>query len=400
MWVRKAIVAFLGTGNYQPVVYRVGGRAATETRLSFSALHELFQDHELVVLATKEAVAKNLGLVDEELGKKPRWIRIPSGKSEEEVWEILKRLVRELETYDELILDITHGFRAQPLLAFGALLLVKNLRGTRVNHIFYGAYEQKDASGVAPFFDLNPLLGFVDWVQALTTFKHYGHADQLAGLLREENAALWRSGAEVKPQNLQRLSTLLQQISTALMVNRPHEVAKASIDLKRIVPSVERELQSTRSLAPIASYLADGLNDYRRLTARMVENPFNAGSKNQLRVSSRTILYLLKIKAYAQALTLAREALVTKLCLEKGIDPGEPTSRKAAESLLGAWSHLLKSSGKLSGRQKRHARLWDQVSELRNDVNHAGFRKNPMRAEKVAAKTQELCEKVASWLER
>jgi len=400
--MNQALIAFLGTSRYQPVVYRVGARTASERRLSFASLHELFPAYQPVVLATREAIKANGGLVDKELAGHYELVTIPTGKNEEEVWRILKKLVQKLGKYDKLILDITHGFRAQPLLAFGALLLVRSSGRAEVEHVFYGAYEQKDKDGVAPFFDLRPLVDFVDWAEALATLNRHGHAERVVELIRKENSAAWRSQGGRGPRHLQSLSSALQDVSRALMINRPCEALDHSLKLRELLPEAKRELKQVPSLAPVADLLSSSTRDFLAFCKRISKDSGKKACQDRRVLGSLAsmIRYLLKVGAYAQAITLAREAIVTKLCLDKGLDPERKDARKTAEHLLGAWQHMMQAKASLSQSQKTYADLWDRVADLRNDVNHAGFRENAGKASRVASKIEKYCQEVAGWLTR
>lgn len=101
----------------------------------------------------------------------------------------------------------------------------------------------------------------------------------------------------------------------------------------------------------------------------------------------------------AQAITLARELLVTLACVRQNWDPLE--ERGVAEAWLNAKVKVRKkkdSSAKDS--QALHLiSLWEETADLRNDVAHAAMRENPAGARQLAQRVEKVCDQVRALLE-
>ncbi|RMG59393.1 MAG: CRISPR-associated protein Csx16, partial [Gammaproteobacteria bacterium] len=184
------LVTFLGTGQYHPTTYSLGDDLA-ETRFVAQALAEMVNCKRVTVLATEEAEHANGAALRHALDRDGRMVdmrRIPSGKSEAELREqfrILRdTLVEDTET--PLVIDITHGFRAQPFFAAAGLAVLSSAgclpEDTR---IVYGAFEAK-ADNTTPIWDLSPFLDMMNFAQAAATFRRSGDARPLAEALERE----------------------------------------------------------------------------------------------------------------------------------------------------------------------------------------------------------------------
>lgn len=396
---RNALIGFLGTGNYTPLRYALGEQISRESRLSSRALSQFFSEHEVVIVATKEAYKANWRLVVEEFGYEPKRVPIPTGSTEKEVWKILKVLTDRFATYDRLVLDVTHGFRAQPLLAFSAAQLLHTLHHVQIDGIFYAARRMHGASDVAPIFDLAPLLHMVRWAESLSSLEKYGFAEGVSNLLDEASKVAWTRQHGPRPKKLQTLGQTLSDLSTALALNRPKEAADHVLKLRRFLPEAARELRAQPTLAPMAPLFKSSLKRLAALIPASKDNPFSAPGKPMLRSIAAMIRYNLQIGAYAQAITLSREALVTRLCLEHRLDVFDAEARHAMENQLNAWLHLRRAGSPLKPKEQSYVDLWNSVVDVRNDINHAGFKKRAGSGSRLAKRTAELAEKVADWLE-
>lgn len=100
--------------------------------------------------------------------------------------DILLKLEHYLDSNEEAILDVTHGFRHLPMLALVAARFLKRIKNIDVQHIYYGAFDMKK-DDKCPILDLDGMLSMLDWVDALTTFDKDGDYGQFADLLVQEN---------------------------------------------------------------------------------------------------------------------------------------------------------------------------------------------------------------------
>lgn len=89
---------------------------------------------------------------------------------------------------DELIVDITHGFRSLPLYIMNLLVYLQNvsLKQVKISHILYGMLDITREIGYTPVIELNGLLAQNEWITGAYSFLEFGNAYKIAKLLREE----------------------------------------------------------------------------------------------------------------------------------------------------------------------------------------------------------------------
>ena len=397
--MQKILLSFLGTGEYQPIRYRLGNQTGRTTRLSAAAIGEFFPGHRPLLLTTKEAHAKNWSVVEESFGElelaQPERVEIPSGKSEEEIWKTVETLVSVVPEGASVILDVTHGFRTQPLLVFAVTGLLEAMGHARTERILYCAYEARDQAGVAPIFDLSPLLELGIWSRALADLRRYGYATPLRQLLREIAARAHREERGHKPLGLVGLADAIEAITRALSVLRPVQAFEAASTLRNRVSKAEADLKAMPELRPLAQFLRASLSKYLALGGT-----HELFSRQGLPSLGRMIRLYLELDQYPQAITLAREALVTLRTLDYKTNPLDPTARRAAESEINAAATVLRLKGRPGSADIiRYAELWNTLADLRNDVDHAGFRKNPRDALDIRKLADAICNQVADWLQ-
>lgn len=115
-------------------------------------------------------------------------ILIPFAKNAQEQIAILSVLADILNDRDQVILDVTHGFRHLPMLALVAARFLKTIKQIDVQHIYYGALEMTEQDKT-PVLKLDSLLSMLDWVDALSIFDKDGDYGQFTDLLVQEGLA-------------------------------------------------------------------------------------------------------------------------------------------------------------------------------------------------------------------
>lgn len=222
----KTYLSFLGTNAYEPTAYFVPTKEESthETPYVQEAILQLcFEEWEAedrIYVFTTE-MASNLNYY----GRKKSWnqepiageglegvlaelkrqsrivhyeeVDIPNGNSEEEVWEVFRRVYERIRQGDELYLDITYAFRFLPMLGMTLLNYAKALKEVAVKAIFYGNFEAGKANKKteqdlvkAPIQDFLAFSQLQDWTYAGQSFLQSGNASVLASLLHGPQAHL------------------------------------------------------------------------------------------------------------------------------------------------------------------------------------------------------------------
>jgi CRISPR-associated Csx2 family protein len=102
--------------------------------------------------------------LSQSLGVEVRAELIPEARTAEQQAQILAALQRHVQQGDRVYLDVTHGFRHQPMLGLGAAVLLSQLRGAQIKDILYGADDMRaEPDAPAPVVSLRWLLDLFAW---------------------------------------------------------------------------------------------------------------------------------------------------------------------------------------------------------------------------------------------
>jgi len=72
--------------------------------------------------------------------------------------------------------------------------------------------------------------------------------------------------------------------------------------------------------------------------------------------------------------------------------------RFKAEDSLNHLARKLKDKETLTQAETEIAELWQMITFIRNDINHAGMRKNPLPFDKAITNIKEVCQKTITLL--
>jgi hypothetical protein len=108
-----------------------------------------------------------------------------------------------------------------------------------------------------------------------------------------------------------------------------------------------------------------------------------------------------------QAVTLAREWIVSLLALQMEIPWLQKEKRLELEKALGAAAESIKENSTTSPpiwwhklpQQRAMAESWGFITELRNDVAHCGMKENPASISSIEKRAQKLPEKLQNLLQ-
>ena len=210
------ILTILGAGNYEATNYRWEGREH-RSALFASAVAAWFPEAAVNAVSTTLAWEKH-GVALSEAIPSVQQIPIPDGADETELWIIFNALVEAIPEGEEVIFDITHGFRSQPVLALLVASFLRVAKGIKIKAILYGAYEKNREN--SPVFDLTPFVSMLDWANATERFLETGDARKIAMLIREQ-----------RQSPLNSVAARLTDLSEALTLVRPMLITKKAGDL-------------------------------------------------------------------------------------------------------------------------------------------------------------------------
>lgn len=385
------LVTFLGTGRYEESVYEYCGNQV-KTKFYSHALPQFFPEiTHTKVLATNQAeqthgtAYNNLWPYD----SKPEFIRIASGQSVDELWSVFDKLVAEIPEGEEVVFDVTHGFRSLPLVATLAIAYLRSTRSVKLHAVVYGAFEARSADGITPTFDLTPMLKLLEWIDAVVRFENHLDGRPIQRLLADIQNAAYRAGHSQPPRLLKKLGDQLGQFTNALVIGRVREVIEAKPLLAGVLKDQNLSAETNEWAKPLG-LLLESLDQF-------VEH-FAASSEFEVDAQRRLARFYAEREMYALAVSVFREYLISRGCELSGLSQSEIVDlkkRAVVERTLAA--HGLWKRGKLPEDQIPES--WPdwvakcdetglvgelgQISEARNDVNHVGMRSNAQKSAKL-----------------
>jgi CRISPR-associated DxTHG motif protein len=388
------LLSFLGTGNYSRVTYRWDSHQY-KTDLFPEALAAWKKPTEMLVMLTTEAKQHpNWATLQARLAGKVTLtpVDIPSGKSEAELWQIFEKLTGCLDEGDEVVFDVTHAFRSLPILALLAAAYLRVAKGVQLQSVLYGAFEAKD-DNYAPVFDLTPFLALLDWVTATDKFVKMGDAQELAGLLKAAHRLPWQSissrARNDLPRRLQDLGTTLANLSQALLLSRPHEVAEHAATLQGRLDTAAVEVE--RWAQPFVILL------------QRTRSAFEPFAIDTLAAQRELVHWYVERGQITQAVTLAREWLVSWAGRQLG--KTLIAERDSVEDAINhaAWRKRGKVIEDTSSLLPRLTELpevdtlvsaWGATNDFRNDVTHCGMREQPRSVASIVRSAMSLVERL------
>lgn len=369
-----------------------------------------FCEYDIMLVCVTEEAKKNTWAVLEALkDERIKPIDIPTGRNTEEMWETFKLITQHVNDGDCIIFDITHGLRSLPFLVFLFAAYLKAAKNVTIQAIYYGALELGDTNeGIpAPVIDLSEFVSMIDWLTATTRFVEIGDGQALASLLKSAipSSIELRDIPSTRPikDNLKKSAEAIENISLALSVTRPIETMRSATELEEIL---KQAAPSFAERAKPFSLLSDKVvQEYGQFA---LGNPTDESTFSEnLRLQFQMVKWYIDRNQLVQAITLAREWLVSILALrfdepmfdhENGrkfveaalnnaVERNKPHPRPPLDSRCNEKFAALPEADEL-------ASVWNQMTELRNDIAHVGMNLKPQDAAKLKKKASSLYPRV------
>lgn len=199
-----AYVGYLLREYYKPQKFVVLGTSGSMWDNLFDKVSNLKEHEENLLLSLVEAVEhKNVNqkqldeltpLLSEELKCEVELKITPSAFNQSEQLQILQAIAGAAIGAEKLILDITHGYRHLPMLAYTAILYLQSIQpNLQVEHILYGEFDHDTGKGEV--LDLVGLLEINKWSNAIRHSEATGDYSAVSALLDDKEMGDWLSEA-------------------------------------------------------------------------------------------------------------------------------------------------------------------------------------------------------------
>ena len=379
------ILSALGTGAYREATYHFERREQTvRTGFFAAALAQWYPEARVVILATQGALNGPNG---EHLARRlpnAEVVSIPNGSTEQECWDLFNAVAAAVPEGEEVIFDITHGLRHLPMLGFLVLSYLRVVKRVHIRRVLYGALEltprdvPEGQEALTQVVDLTPLVTLLDWAQAAKRFEDTGDAGMFRPLLAMNQQADYNIVARQLPA-----------FSQAMVMNRGTIIPVEAARLVQLLNAAE-EGQLFPQQKPFALIMSQLKQQVEPLS--LTSNEPQAVLLAELAV----IEWYFQRGLHPQAASLGTEWLIT-LCgwlitAELQLDLDERQSL----------AHQLTSVHKdrVAGREVATPELLDlaatynELSQLRNDLMHFGYRQKPTPTNRVQKRMTDSIAKV------
>lgn len=398
----KAFISILGTGRYKESRHKFpDGEIGEPVKFVQEACVRKFckdwtEEDEVRIFLTWEAMRQNWEnspdgkglrqrLSDLKYGVRVNPIGIPTGVSEREIWEIFNIMYRSFRENEDVIIDITHGFRFIPMLLTLLMNYSMILKKTKVRGIYYAALEGSTEGQPVPILDLKSFVEVHNWSRVAHDFVTYGNAQLLDELVKKDITGSSLSSVE---QEIRRLSKDLKNLTELIALCRGSQLIDYNFTdlVSRIKAFPEVESPISAPLLPLMNEVASKIEP---LQGDVVEKIIAVAD------------WCMTHQLYQQACTLLQEGIITLVLDKLHLDYRNKDLREVASSAFKIKNQQLKKES-WSEKNKEYEREtenllalplidmlkgeYEMLSSIRNDVNHAGYDHEARSVEKIKGK--------------
>lgn len=367
-----------------------------------------------------------------ELWERTEGIRISNASTEEEIWSVFETIFNMIEENDEIIFDITHSFRSIPMLAITIINYAKVLKNCTLKGIYYGAYEAAETAEnvkYAPVVDLTVYNEILEWTNAAEAFMQYGFAskmkevyDKKMGEIPNDKKKEWGAiGSKI---------AAMQNLSLAIFTCRGTDASKLESGNKRaFAKSVKNAYQNLAEKSDKVSQDKDREIKPLYPLVEKIEERYKEyfSDDSNFEIGCGVVRWSIQNSMVQQGYTALEETMITYLCAQYGLDDRTEKTREdivgrtitgiakyiekkqsatyfeehreeAAEDIFCMRLEQRKGEEEQKEKMKEIVRtlpvpfviLCKKVKNRRNDINHFGFRTNPLPADTLNKELNQL----------
>lgn len=430
------LVSFLGLGKmgatppyYEFVRYEWMGQISSETPLVEQAIVELHGAvDEVVLLGTSDVEER--WIQSRELEK---WLRHPfkfkrvaKGSDVSQLRELFEAIVLALgvswddraaeEPAKQILLDVTHGYRIQPILATAALSFALSEWRRRGDtppevRVLYGAYDAASGDVPRPIWDLTEIVTVANWNAALDAMLRYGRADDIESLASamakvavSEARARGEEGTDLgRWSHIKAIGGAARRFSDDLALGRMRELLRTS------APDLLQKLRDPRTEHWVSELplLRGAVSELARVVEDLCLSQGRIGGPEGIRAMVPLARHYGRIQRFAEQAATLREALVSLFGVigddGRKPDPGEKGCQEARARLEGGLGALVKrihDGERPGGKDEGLGKLAGNVQPVRNDIEHLGFNDQPASSVSLRRSLGQLTGDFASLVEQ
>ena len=295
------------------------------------------------------------------------------------------------------------------MLVMVLLQYLNTLKNINVGGIFYGAFETLGAikevesfplvTRNAPVFNLTAFHAMQTWAAGVDVFNRFGDAGRIKEALREYCKPLLKESKGKNPTaiRMRGLAEILDKTGLLFGTARGSEIVEGG---------------KFREIKDIVGELRDDQNVYPPLKTLMetISAKFADFRENDIVNGFTAVKWCIDHDLIQQGITLLQETIITWICEENGFNWQIKDNRELVSCAFNIiaqkipsvkWNKLSSERSEDSikiqesiGLKKDLTANYSRLSELRNDINHSGYRDNAKGVEKFKSGLKEIFEDV------
>lgn len=403
------MISFLGATPYKETLYTYQNSDVCESKYVAEAVIEIFSPQKLYVFVTPEAYKMHFDSLKDRVKNKVDITAIPiaTPQSDDDVWKLFNCITQEKVVFDDgteeeflcegdtIILEITNAFRSIPILSLMISNYLRVIRKVDLTAITYAEFVFGQER--TPIRNLSIAVPMLSWVVAAESFLRFGRFSDLSALMQVSPTQIDRE--------LNKVAKKMEQLSQALHTSRPVAAMQAAHDLLETIEHVRQREKTTHisSLQPFILLLDKMKSEYGTIALANPQAP------NQAWYVLKRLLciidWYLDKELLVHAMTFAREWLVSLVVYFEGGDIFDDLRSRDTFGDRAVAEEIINGKRSATRRETRTVlrdvqRIWkrvsdnsgfQQASDIRNDIAHAGMRRNARSPEEIIRLVSEIC---------
>lgn len=400
---RKVFLSFLGTGNYKQCTYQsdILGRSKVvdfvQEAICELACKNFQKDDCALIFLTRDAERKHWQSLKSRLEVFNFRIQpiknMPEGYSEKEIWDIFNLVFKEIKKGDEVILDITHGFRSLPMLGMVLVNYARSLKEIKISSIHYGAFEAlgpahdiekkipNPSERVAPLLDLTAFAAIQAWTFGAESFIRTGRSQIVTKLSLENITPILSSsaGSDKTASSIRNLMNALSRIESAITTNRG-KIINEDNNINTALSELDTLFQNDENvftlIKPILHQIRQKLSNFQTM------DHWEA-----------SVQWCIDHGLIQQGITQLQEGIISYVCTSNNLNPAVLNDREIVAQALNIFDkditesewHDPASNNKEKVNEiirsdfvRKHKSNFSRLSTIRNDINHGGYKKDAL----------------------
>lgn len=390
--MKKKIISILGTGDYKESKHYYHDDYIATSKYVQLVLYEIYcqefnEDDEFIVFLTNESKEMHWDLkleleIQELLRKTPLQPKVKAivldYKDKDYTKKLYTNMIDIIDVGDEVILDITHGFRSYTILISSILDYVRVVKDVNVKNVVYGEYNSE--SKVTEIKELDDLLTIQRWSNYVDIFLKTGNPAYLSKLVSED-----KKQSHIKNDGNQKIYEQIAYLVGYLNMLFEAVALCDTSEINRLVKMIYNELEEYKKIEvefefyPLVTLMGKISDKIEQLYDK----------NDSILILNIAEFYCLEFGQIQQGYTLLRELIISDAGKKLDVDINDRNIREGYISKIlyemGNRNNVGENSTKIyksealkinqddeeSGLEL--GKTFDKIIQKRNNLSHAGF---------------------------